>query len=181
MDNQEILDNAPEDATHIDGGEYLDATTASYWSLARSKWCEVDELILQDDIRSLEDIKRIVELERRLNISECMVDNLRSVKAEMEAERYLKDRRIAELEKERDAAVNRVEMCNLSDWKIYQETDFGKKMLAIRDLEQQAKGVYNLRSTTGFWDLSTCLSRTHLREYEVILKNKAKALKEQGE
>lgn len=93
----------------------------------------------------------------------------------------LLEAKIAELEKERDAAVNRVEMCNLSDWKIYQETDFGKKMLAIRDLEQQAKGVYNLRSTTGFWDLSTCLSRTHLREYEVILKNKAKALKEQGE
>ena len=49
--------------------------------------------------------------------------------------------RIAELEKERDEAGNRVEMCNLSDWRIYQETDFGKKMLAIRDLEQQAKGL----------------------------------------
>jgi hypothetical protein len=40
----------------------------------------------------------IADIERRLNISECMVDNLRSVKAEMEAERYLKDKRIAELE-----------------------------------------------------------------------------------
>jgi hypothetical protein len=40
----------------------------------------------------------IADIERRLNISDCMVDNLRSVKAEMEAERYLKDERIAELE-----------------------------------------------------------------------------------
>ena len=63
MTDQEILDNAPKGSTHIDGGEYLDATTASYWSLAKSKWCGVDELILQDDIRSLADIKRIVELE----------------------------------------------------------------------------------------------------------------------
>ena len=71
MDNQKILDNAPEGATHIDGGEYLDATTTSYWSLAKSKWCGVewcgvDELILQDDTRSLADIKRIGELEKRL-------------------------------------------------------------------------------------------------------------------
>ena len=139
MNNQEILDNAPEGATHIDGGEYLDATTASYWSLAKSKWCGVDELILQDDIRSLADIKRIVELEKELS-------KVKAYKAQLLA--HVK----------------------------YTST---QEEVEIIKLEQQAKGVYNLRATTGFWDLSTCLLRTHLREYEVILKNKAKALKEQ--
>jgi hypothetical protein len=63
MNNQEIIDNAPECATHIDGDEYLDANSDSYWSSKKSKWCSLCELVLQDDIRSLSDIKRIVELE----------------------------------------------------------------------------------------------------------------------
>jgi hypothetical protein len=50
-------------------------------------------------------IKRNADIERSLNIDNCMIDNLRSVKAEMEVERYLKDKRIAELENERGAAV----------------------------------------------------------------------------
>ena len=53
----------------------------------------------------------------------------------------------------------------------------GDKEQSIRDLEQRAKGVYDVRATTGFWNLSTCSLRTHLREYEIILKNQAKALK----
>ena len=61
-------------------------------------------------------------------------------------------RRIAELEEERD----------------------------VRNLEQQEKGVYDVRVTTGFWNLSTCALRQHLREYEDILNKQAKALKEQG-
>ena len=143
MNNQQILDNAPEGATHVDTeGRWHRLTCNHKGFMLLNNDGDWDYCNPCTDLRSLADIKLI-----------------------------------AELEKERDAAVNRVEMCNLSDWKIYQETDFGKKMLAIRDLEQQAKGVYNLRSTTGFWDLSTCLSRTHLREYEVILKNKANALK----
>ena len=91
MNYKEILNNAPEDATHIDGGEYLDATTASYWSLAKSKWCGVDELILQDDIRSLADIKRIVELEG-FNVG-------------LAEESCAQQKRIAELEKERDSLL----------------------------------------------------------------------------
>jgi hypothetical protein len=73
----------------------------------------------------------------------------------------------AELEKERDDL--RVKLSKA-------ETE-SCEAKAIRDLEQQAKGVYDVRATTGFWNLSTCLLRTHLRGYEVILKNKAKALK----
>ena len=59
---------------------------------------------------------KIAELELRLNISECMVANLRSVKAEMEAERYLKDRRITELEKERDAAAHVARGADVAYW-----------------------------------------------------------------
>jgi hypothetical protein len=63
--------------------------------------------------------------------------------------------------------------------KLKQPTDkiiFSKESLEIRDLEQQAKGVYDVRATTGFWNLSTCALRNHLREYEILLENKAKGL-----
>jgi hypothetical protein len=64
MNNQEIIDNAPEGATHIDGTDYLNADNNSYWNRKKSKWCSLCDLSLQDDMRSLADIKRIVELHR---------------------------------------------------------------------------------------------------------------------
>jgi hypothetical protein len=67
MNNQEIIDNAPEGATHIDGTDYLNADNNSYWNRKKSKWCSLCDLSLQDDMRSLADIKRIVELEKALN------------------------------------------------------------------------------------------------------------------
>jgi hypothetical protein len=73
MDNQDIIDKAPDGATHIDGDEYLDANSDSYWSSKKSKWCALCELILQDDIRSLADIRRIVELEEDLNIAKSII------------------------------------------------------------------------------------------------------------
>jgi predicted RNase H-like nuclease (RuvC/YqgF family) len=92
--------------------------------------------------------------------------------------------KIAELEKENtslDDQNKRVctEIAELEKRLSNAET-MGDKAQSIRALEQQAKGVYDVRATTGFWNLSTCLLRTHLREYEIILKNQAKALKEQG-
>ena len=63
MNNQDILDNAPEGATHIDGDGYLDENNNSYWNITKGKWCGLCELTLEGDIRSLEDIKRILELE----------------------------------------------------------------------------------------------------------------------
>jgi hypothetical protein len=63
MNNQDVLDNAPEGATHWDGAEYLNTNTNSYWRRTRSKWVGLDELILEPDTRSLVDIKRIAELE----------------------------------------------------------------------------------------------------------------------
>jgi hypothetical protein len=67
MNNQEIIDNAPEGATHIDGTDYLNANNNSYWNVTKCKWCSLCELFLEDEMRSLADIKRIVELEKALN------------------------------------------------------------------------------------------------------------------
>ena len=94
----------------------------------------------------------------------------------MSVNRLLSDalERIAELEKE------------LTELKAYKakllahvKYSSTQEEVEIIKLEQQAKGVYDVRATTGFWNLSTCSLRTHLREYEVILKNQAKELKEQ--
>jgi hypothetical protein len=83
-----------------------------------------------------------------------------------------KDDKIAELEREKETLTQHHGM-----WKD-QWHELNNR-LPIRDLEQQAKGVNDVCATTGFWNLSTCSLRTHLREYEIILINQAKALKEQ--
>ena len=115
MKEQEILDNAPKNKNH-------------YFQLFGE--CKgANNGYINNSVgicRSLADIKRIAELEKKLSHAETM----------------------------------------------------GGREQSIRDLEQRAKGVYDVRATTGFWNLSTCSLRTHLREYEVILKNQAKALKE---
>jgi hypothetical protein len=88
--------------------------------------------------------------------------------------------KIAELQKEKAEYIPVIAWiareCNQVDGDMLHRL---KSYLATRDLEQQAKGVYNVRATTGFWNLSTCSLRTHLREYEIILINQAKELKEQ--
>ena len=63
MNNQEILDNAPKDATHIDA-------SGDYWLMLINKNCEVFldgewmRCRIYGPIRSLADIKCIVELEK---------------------------------------------------------------------------------------------------------------------
>jgi hypothetical protein len=72
MNNQEILDNAPECATHVDH-LYL------YWMVQDRdafNWQGTGwQLISSDaeDFRSLSDIKRIVELEKDLNTAESII------------------------------------------------------------------------------------------------------------
>tara|TARA_R110000851_G_scaffold261101_1_gene413571 strand:+ start:485 stop:826 length:342 start_codon:yes stop_codon:yes gene_type:complete len=92
------------------------------------------------------------------------------------------ENKIAELEKERDAAVNRVEMCNLSEWSIYQKTNFGKKMLAIRDLEQQAKACDRIIEMATISKLHSpyMIARDSVIDKRDDLRNQAKELKEQG-
>jgi hypothetical protein len=62
MRDQEIIDNAPEGATHWDCSEYMIHVhdgNWNYWSRAAG-W---DETKPEEETRSLADIKRIVELE----------------------------------------------------------------------------------------------------------------------
>jgi hypothetical protein len=68
MTNQEILENAPEGATHVDeDGVYLNTENDSYWRETRLKWVYLTELILDRNTRSLVDIARIAEFEELIN------------------------------------------------------------------------------------------------------------------
>ena len=65
MNNQKILDNAPEGATHVDNeGDYWlmhpDNATETFMD---GEWVYCN---MQEPIRSLADIKRIAELEKEL-------------------------------------------------------------------------------------------------------------------
>ena len=59
MNNQEILDNAPKGATHIDG-EYDFCKDGSYFGYSSKQWIPSEFIV---ESRSLADIKRIAELE----------------------------------------------------------------------------------------------------------------------
>jgi hypothetical protein len=70
MTNQEILENAPEGATHVDEyGIYLNTENDSYWKETSRKWVELTELLLERNTRLLADIARIAELEKALATS----------------------------------------------------------------------------------------------------------------
>ena len=73
MNNQDILNNAPEGATHVSedyGRLYLRADPEAYVSsYSNSRWNDNDvktELLHFHTIRSLADIERIVELEDKI-------------------------------------------------------------------------------------------------------------------
>jgi hypothetical protein len=74
MNNKEILDNAPEGATHLSedyGLLYLQADPDAYVSsYSNFRWNDNDvktELLHFHTVRSLADIKRIAELENIIN------------------------------------------------------------------------------------------------------------------
>jgi hypothetical protein len=71
MNNQEILDNAPEGATHWDCHEYMRHTHDGNWDY----WYAPDweETKPEEETRLLADIKRIVELEKDLNIAKSII------------------------------------------------------------------------------------------------------------
>jgi hypothetical protein len=68
MNNQEILDNAPEGATHWDGAKYYRYHKDDWFSFHGFEWIDAntDDLYTACSIRSLEDIKRIAEFEEAL-------------------------------------------------------------------------------------------------------------------
>ena len=63
MNNQEIIDNAPEGATHYDCDEYTRHVHDGFWEYF-SKADGWNETKPEEETRSLADIKRIVELEK---------------------------------------------------------------------------------------------------------------------
>tara|TARA_R110000851_G_scaffold26473_1_gene75040 strand:+ start:193 stop:534 length:342 start_codon:yes stop_codon:yes gene_type:complete len=66
MDDQSILDNAPEGATHVDnGGAYFKLTAKGhiFWWVNKAEWMPAES---NRSTRSLVDIARIAKLEKAL-------------------------------------------------------------------------------------------------------------------
>tara|TARA_R110000796_G_scaffold78503_1_gene175008 strand:- start:477 stop:854 length:378 start_codon:yes stop_codon:yes gene_type:complete len=76
MTDPEILDNAPEGATHIDGESDF-CKDGYYFGYTSRRWIPSDFDI---GSRSLADIKRIVELEKSLSNSETMGERQQSIR-----------------------------------------------------------------------------------------------------
>jgi hypothetical protein len=68
VNNQEVLDNAPEGATHWDGAQYYRYHKDDWFSFHGFEWIDAntDDLYTACSIRSLADINRIAELEEEL-------------------------------------------------------------------------------------------------------------------
>ena len=78
MKDQQIIDSAPEGATHYDQCEYMMHTHDGkweYWSKAAG-W---EETTPEDETRSLADIKRIVELEKERESLLRLISYVRSI------------------------------------------------------------------------------------------------------
>ncbi len=74
MNNQEIIDNAPKDATHSE--KYLYLKFETYWYVWENEWVRCGlNIQCYDNIRSLADIKRIVKLEIELYKAKAKVTN----------------------------------------------------------------------------------------------------------
>lgn len=70
MTDQEILDNAPEGATHYDCDEYMRHVHDGFWEYF-SKADGWNETKPEEETRSLADIKRIAELE---DLAQMIID-----------------------------------------------------------------------------------------------------------
>jgi hypothetical protein len=87
MKDQEIIDNAPEGATHWDCHEYMRHIhdgNWDYWSKAAG-WNETKP---EEETRSLADIKRIVELEKAASTQKGLwvtSDDLQALRLEQQA------------------------------------------------------------------------------------------------
>ncbi len=89
MNNQEILDNAPERATHVDNDIFYKAEDNGegrlfweMWNKDNKEWWWCDDSFVSDFniIRSLADIKRIAELEEeKLNMQIFITSVMESV------------------------------------------------------------------------------------------------------
>lgn len=66
--DEQILDDAPDGATHWDGAQYYRYHEYDWFSFHGFEWIDAndDELYTACSFRSLDDIKRIVGLEKEL-------------------------------------------------------------------------------------------------------------------
>jgi hypothetical protein len=90
VNNQEILDNAPDGATHVDSeSDYYKINENVTEVMLNSLWFNAeDALMLPDDIRSLSDIKRIVELEKTEPLLQKVLDCCDSLHCEVTQANY---------------------------------------------------------------------------------------------
>tara|TARA_R110000744_G_scaffold102730_1_gene197346 strand:+ start:205 stop:666 length:462 start_codon:yes stop_codon:yes gene_type:complete len=151
MNNQEILDSAPEGATHSDCYEYMRHVHDGeweYWSKATG-W---EETTPQGDTRSLEDIKRIVELEKERDVLPAFII-----------------RRMPPLK----ALSSTYKLCKM----VSNEVD---TVLEAHNLEQQANGIDSLVDKLMFYEFNNqnFISVDDLLSEFQELRNQAKALKE---
>ncbi len=94
MNNQDIIDNAPDDATHIDGEDDF-CKDGYYLGYTSRRWIPSDYVV---GSRSIADIKRIVELETQQARAEILIHELHE---QVYDNRYLDNRvRLYEVLKE---------------------------------------------------------------------------------
>jgi hypothetical protein len=142
MNNQEIINNAPEGATHVENnGYYLMACSNGFmepessgvdWDYGYASHCEV---------RSLADIKRIVELEAYLQkvqadrINDIAIERKRWAKADLVA------LEIRDLEQQAKGCDNGSKACSISfgvDAVVIGETELNNY---ANELRNQAKAL----------------------------------------
>ena len=75
MTDQEIIDNAPKGATHVDG-EHDFCKDGYYFSYTSQRWITSEFIV---GSRSLADIKRIVELEKDRDSLLRLISYVRSI------------------------------------------------------------------------------------------------------
>jgi hypothetical protein len=141
----DILDNAPEGATHYSWETYCKANKDFFYDWNGEEWCAY--FVPDGDMRSLADIEALITKDNHIAELEEKVKVLTFISHPVEYDGHVhnvglvaktmidkKDKRIAELEKEKQVLIKQHDM-----WK--QQWHELNDSLAIRDLEQQANGA----------------------------------------
>ena len=150
-----ILDNAPDSATHYCCGTYCKANKDFFYDWDGEYWCAY--FVPDGYMRSLADIEAIVE----------------------------KDKKIAELETALLKSHGWIAKAMMQGLNKVDCSDELLKIIAIRDLEQQAKGIKDAIEYLGWEDIytATCPNKKVSNELRFVagqLSKEAQALKERG-
>jgi len=151
--DEEILAGAPEGATHIDQGEYMSDYGASDWYGFTESfgWVETSP---EYDTRSLADIKELVELRKK----NAELENIVSVLMIADETGYVDDGGF---------------VIGFSEL-----TDEARNILAMRDLEQQAKGVELVLELQAYSCMNeSAIMAQDIHGKKIYLEEQAKQLK----